>query len=128
MSHILNKIIVPYSFYNKTYDTERDISEYTLIIKNAWYNILVRIVITDSCTSNDKTIIEILSNDVLQYTVNLESNQQIEALYYVQDFLFEHNLLLYIEGFGIVSFDNKVNIEQSKPTTTNEPNNNKKER
>lgn len=115
--HSLKEIIIPYSFYDKNWDIVTDTMENNLVIKNSFVNVKVNITIINYCsTDSSYTILNLFVDDSLFYTIDLGKSSEIKALYYAQDFLFENHLLLYVDGFGTASFDDKIYIEQSKPT------------
>ncbi len=113
----IDKIIVPYSFYNKVYLEYNDTAIFTLKINNNLVNFEIIITIMDYCTEHvdNYATIEILSNNITQYRFVMETNGYKEVIKIAQDFLISNELLLYIKGFGIPSFNNKVNDTQSKP-------------
>lgn len=117
--NLLDKIIIPYSFYEKSYIEETDTAIFKLCIKNNFYNVAIKITISNYCDTNKSfTSIEITSNDITQYFSDIGEKGNIEALIIAQNFLLINDLLLYIKGFGTPNL-NKIFLEQSKPLTTN---------
>lgn len=129
MSNLI-KILIPYSFYDKSYIEETDTAIYTLKIINNFWNIEIKIKIKDYCDINKAfTSLEIMSNNVCQFYHELGESSQMIAINIAQDFLKMNDLLMYIKGFGTPSFNKNIYLEQNKPTTENyESNNNCKDR
>ncbi len=113
----MEKILIPYSFYEKTYIEETDTCIYELKINNTFYDILINITTSDYCDVNKAfTKIEILSKDITQFFCELGEKGLVEARSIAEEFLTANDLLLYVKGFGMPSFNSNIYINQSKPT------------
>lgn len=116
----MKKIIVPYYLYNKEYIEDSDTCIYSLSIKNSLFNILVKITIYNYCTlDKSNTELEITSNDISNYYKDFQSKFSCEALEIAQEFLQINNLLIYIKGYGLPAFNNRLIIPSTPKTDYN---------
>ena len=86
--------------YDKSYNDDFDIVEYSLTIKNFSWDVVVKI--TSNISIEDLktgiTDLVIYSNNIIQYT--LSYNSLTQAFFEAEQFLEHNNLLLYIPGYG----------------------------
>jgi hypothetical protein len=115
-----DKLLITHIFYNKTYLEECDTAIHTLSVKTGNIQAIAKITTINYCNYNKAfSSLEILDSLGLEYYMEAGINGFKECLQEVQDYLIENNLLLFVEGFGMKAFNNKLNINQTKPTITN---------
>lgn len=128
LNKMKNKPSITYHHYDKEYISNSDTYIYSISIKNSFWNIDIKI--TDGKHFRS---IEILSNDITQYYDEFTNDYLIpleELFQKSEDFLFANELQMYIIGFGLPAYNSLVDLNQSKPSNTNnyESNNNYQDR